>query len=102
MTESDHPRLLPRAYHSAPVAGFLASTPETILGLLVANSEMAVDPPQRDAWLVEIAILKTTLQGLDGTLFPVLSRLRQRCVEELEFNISRMGRRIDVVVVGGE
>jgi hypothetical protein len=63
---------------------------------------MAVEPPQRDAWPVEIAILKTTLQGLDGTLLPALSKLRQQCVEGLEFNIPRMGKRIDAVVVGGE
>jgi hypothetical protein len=88
MIENDRTGLLPRAYYSAPVAGILASTPETILGFLVANSQMAVEPPQRDAWLEEIAILKTTLQGLDGTLF-------------LEFNIPRMGRRIDAVVVAG-
>jgi len=80
--------LLPRAYYSAPVAAFLASTPETVLGALLVNSEMAVEPPQRDAWLQEIAVLKTTLQGLDGTLF-------------LEFNIPRMGKRIDAVVVSG-
>jgi hypothetical protein len=47
---------------------------------------MAVEPPQRDAWLQEIAILKKSRQGLDGTLF-------------LEFNIPRMGKRIDAVVV---
>ena len=78
MTDNDQPRLLSRAYYSAPVGVFLASTPETILGFLAANSEMAVEPPQRDAWLQEIAILKDSLQGLDGTLF-------------LEFNIPRMG-----------
>jgi hypothetical protein len=88
MTENDHSRLLPRAYYSTPVAGFLASPPETTLGFLAANSEMAVEPPQRDAWLQQIAILKNSLQGLDGTLF-------------LEFNIPRMGRRIDAVVVAG-
>jgi hypothetical protein len=88
MTENDQSRLLPRAYYSAPMSVFLVSTPETVLGTLTANSQMAVDPSQRDAWLVEIAILKTTLQGLDGTLF-------------LEFNIPRMGKRIDAVVVAG-
>jgi hypothetical protein len=62
--------------------------PETVLGALLANSEMAVEPPQRDAWLQEIAILKDSLHGLDGTLF-------------LEFNIPRMGKRIDAVVVAG-
>jgi hypothetical protein len=80
--------LLPRAYYSASIAVFLGSTPETVLGTLTANSQMAVDPPQRDAWLHEIAILKDSLQGLDGTLF-------------LEFNIPRMGKRIDAVVAAG-
>jgi hypothetical protein len=80
--------LLPRAYYHAPVAEFLTSTPEMILGMLFSNSEMSVEPPQRDAWLQEIAILGKTLQGLDGTLF-------------LEFNIPRMGKRVDAVVVAG-
>lgn len=88
MTDNNHSILLPRAYYSASAAVFLAATPETILGFLVTNSEMAVEPPQRDAWLQEIAILKDSLQGLDRTLF-------------LEFNIPRMGKRIDAVVVSG-
>jgi hypothetical protein len=46
MTENDQSRLLPRAYYSAPMSVFLASTPETVLGFLAANSEMAVEPPQ--------------------------------------------------------
>lgn len=88
MREDEHAVLLPRAYYSAPVGVFLASAPETVLGALLANSEMAIEPPQRDAWLQEIAILRTTLQGLEGALF-------------LEFNIPRMGKRIDAVVVSG-
>ncbi len=80
--------LLPRAYYGATITVFLDSTPEAVLGALLANSEMAVEPPQRDAWLQEIAILKAALQGLTGTLF-------------LEFNIPRMGKRIDAVVVSG-
>ncbi len=88
MLPDDQPRLLARAYYSAPVGMFLESSPETIVGALTANSEMAVEPSQRDAWLQEIEILKATLQGMDGTLF-------------LEFNIPRMGKRIDAVVVSG-
>lgn len=49
---------------------------------------MAVEPAQRNAWLDQIVILKATLPGLTGTLF-------------LEFNIPRMGRRVDVVLVIG-
>jgi hypothetical protein len=88
MTTNNQSICLPRAYYTAPIEVFLVSTPETILGFLVANSEMAVEPPQRDAWMQEISILKDSLQGLGGTLF-------------LEFNIPRMGRRIDAVVVSG-
>lgn len=88
MTTNDKTELLPRAYYSAPVRAFLAATPEAVLGALLANSEMAVEPTQRDAWFQEIEILKTALQELDGTLF-------------LEFNIPRMGKRIDAVVVSG-
>ena len=69
MMENVHAILLPRAYYSAPVAIFLASTPETVLGTLTTNCEMSVEPPQRDAWLQEIAILKAALQGLNGPLF---------------------------------
>ena len=42
MTENDQARLLRRACYSAPVGMFPASTPETALGALLANSEMAV------------------------------------------------------------
>ena len=80
--------LLPRAYYVAKVELFLAAMPETILGTLTGNSEMAVEPAQRNAWLEQIAILKATLSGLAGILF-------------LEFNIPRMGRRIDAVLVSG-
>lgn len=84
----ESPVLLPRAYYVATVEVFLAATPETVLGTLTGNSDMAVKPAQRDAWLEEIGILKATLPGLAGTLF-------------LEFNIPRMGRRIDAVLVSG-
>ncbi|MBP7274714.1 MAG: DUF2075 domain-containing protein [Kiritimatiellae bacterium] len=80
--------LLPRAYYSDSIATFIAAPPESVLGVLTTRSEMAVEPPQRDAWLEEIAILKMALRGLEGTLF-------------LEFNIPRMGKRIDAVVVSG-
>jgi hypothetical protein len=38
MTENCQSRLLPRAYYSAPVTGFPASTPETTLGASLTNS----------------------------------------------------------------
>jgi hypothetical protein len=60
--------------------------PDTIVGRLTSNSDFSVLPDQRDAWLEEIRLLQTHLVGLPGSVF-------------LEFNIPRMGRRIDAVLL---
>ena len=75
------------AYYGASVSEFLADTPEHIVGVLAIESG-SVDSTQRDAWLGQIAILKTSLEECDGSLF-------------LEFNVSRIGSRIDAVLVAG-
>ena len=77
-----------RAWYASPIAAFLAADPNSIIGTLTRNSSFSVDPTQTTAWLAEIAILKATLNGFTGSLF-------------LEFNIPRMGRRVDAVVVLG-
>ncbi len=59
-----------------------------MVGQLTTNSQFAILPTQRDAWLGEIAFLKSSLTDLSGSIF-------------FEFNIPRMGRRIDVVLVSG-
>src|SRR6185437_15214061 len=61
---------------------------ETVLGQLTANCDFALIPTQRDAWLAEIEILRSQLSCVDGSLF-------------FEFNIPRMGRRVDVVLLIG-
>ena len=45
-------------------------------------------PTQRDAWLRQFEILRDSLSGLSGAIL-------------LEFNIPRMGRRIDAVLLVG-
>ncbi len=77
-----------RAWYSASIDEFLRSEPDTIVGQLATNSEFALLPTQTDAWLAEIAFLKDHLVGLTGSLF-------------LEFNIPRMGRRVDAVLLIG-
>jgi hypothetical protein len=77
-----------RAYYTAPIAEFLDTAPETILGLLARESQFAVLQDQRDAWMEEIAILRSSLGGIGGTVF-------------FEYSIPRMGRRIDVVALIG-
>jgi hypothetical protein len=41
---------------------------ESVLGALTTKSDFAVEPPQRDAWLVEIAV-KDALHGLEEHCF---------------------------------
>ena len=77
-----------RAWYSATIADFLQCPADTILGRLAENSDFSILPAQRDAWIEEIQILRSALEGLTGALF-------------LEFNIPRMGRRIDAVLVTG-
>ncbi len=84
---SDTP-LASRAWYSASIGEFLQTQPDTIVGRLAANSDFALLPTQKDAWLAQIGFLQDRLVGLTGALF-------------LEFNIPRMGRRIDAVLLVG-
>ncbi len=77
-----------RAWYGASIADFLQTNAEVIMGRLATNGEFSLMPTQRDAWLAQINLLHGTLVGLTGSIF-------------LEFNIPRMGRRIDVVLLMG-
>ncbi len=79
---------VPAAYYAASAAHFIEDSTEAILGALTAKSAFAVDPSQRDAWMGEIAVLKSALAGIDGSVF-------------LEFDVPRIGSRIDAVVLAG-
>lgn len=77
-----------RAWYGASITEFLHTYPDTIVGRLTRNSDFALLPTQKEAWLAQIDFLKRYLTGLNGSLF-------------LEFNIPRIGRRIDTVLVIG-
>lgn len=78
-----------RAYYSDTIARFLATTRDEILGALVAVADgFPIELSQRDAWLQEIDVLRMALQSFLG-----------RGHVYLEYNIPRLGRRIDAVVV---
>jgi hypothetical protein len=77
-----------RAWYGSSIAEFLNTQPEAVIGRLVSNSTFADLRSQKDAWLVQIELLQAQLVGLSGSIF-------------LEFNIPRMGRRIDVVLLIG-
>lgn len=79
-----------RYFYSDPVGAFLTRDETTILGLLAQHNTFSLDPTQRDAWLAQIEILKTTLSALakDGQIY-------------FEYSIPRVGKRVDVVLLIG-
>ena len=66
----------------------MRATNGEILGALTANSEFAVELPQRSAWLREIEVLRASLSAFSG-----------RGWVFLEFVLPRLGRRMDVAVI---
>jgi hypothetical protein len=80
--------VLSRAWYGASISEFLQAQPDAIVGQLVRNGNFTLLPTQKDAWLAQIEFLQGRLVGLTGALF-------------LEFNIPRMGRRIDAVLLIG-
>src|SRR5438046_2277404 len=75
-----------RFWYGASVAEFVGTSAEKIVGQLTLNSSFGIDRTQAAAWLAEIEFLQSKLSGLAGSIL-------------FEFNIPRMGRRIDVVLV---
>lgn len=67
---------------------FLASDVRSILGALVGAHPHQLDVEQREAWEQEIVVLQSALAGFPGTLL-------------LEFDVPRLGSRIDAVLVTG-
>jgi hypothetical protein len=76
------------SWYDATIEDFFLTPDTNVLGRLVENSGFSILPTQKDAWLFQVEILKNQLKDLKGWLF-------------LEFNIPRMGRRIDAVVISG-
>jgi Uncharacterized conserved protein (DUF2075) len=77
-----------RAWFCSTIAEFLDTNSDNIVGRLTRKSDFPVLPAQRDAWLEQIELLRSHTTGLAGSLL-------------MEFNIPRMGRRIDAVLLVG-
>ena len=75
-----------RAYYSETIVNFLNQSPNEILGTLSNNSEFSDELTQKEAWKVEIKILKDILQKHHGSIY-------------FEYAIPRMGKRIDVLLI---
>lgn len=83
-----------RAWYADSIDSFLIRTPDEIVGILTRLSPHAVERPQTEAWLEQITILRETLASLDGLI-------RDRGKLYFEYDVPRMGRRIDVVAAIG-
>lgn len=76
-----------RSYYSDTIDSFIQTSNNEILGALMANhTNRTLEDQQRNAWMRQIDILKTTLDGFSGTIY-------------FEFAIPRMGKRVDNIVV---
>lgn len=85
-TQSSRPR--PSAYLSMSIADFLTQSDVVILGTLTAESAFDIELPQRAAWETSIDVLRLALADVEGHLY-------------LEFDVPRLGSRIDAVVITG-
>jgi len=79
---------LRRYGYGASLDSFLGATAEEIIGQLASRSAFPIEQPQVRAWQRSVVTLKESLRDLEsrGYLF-------------LEFDIPRMGRRVDAVIV---
>lgn len=76
------------AYLGMPVTEFRSRSPDELLGKLTRESDFDVELSQRGAWEVSIEILKGALEGLNGQIY-------------MEFDVPRLGTRIDAVLISG-
>lgn len=77
-----------RAWYEASFDEFRSASPDSVFGKLAQNPEFDLVTTQREAWNAQIDFLQQNLDGLAGTLY-------------LEFNIPRMGSRVDTVLLSG-
>jgi hypothetical protein len=80
------PDSTPSAYYSAEVGEFLTASPAQILGSMASRGQFSLELEQRNAWEIQISVLKASLVALSGRI-------------HLEFDVPRIGSRIDAVLV---
>lgn len=81
---------LRRFGYEGVLSDFVKISPHEVIGQLAARSAFDVDQAQIQAWQVTIDVLQSSLSGVaaQGHLF-------------LEFDIPRMGRRVDAILILG-
>lgn len=73
-------------YYSESIDDFQNKSTEEIIGTIMLENQFDSTLNQNRSWEMQIPILKSSLEGLKGTLF-------------FEFSIPRMGKRVDCIVI---
>ena len=73
-------------YYSDSIELFLKKSTEEIIGKITLSNQFDSNTNQNKSWEYQIPMLKSALEGLNGTLF-------------FEFSIPRMGKRVDCLVI---
>ncbi|HEY3287734.1 MAG TPA: DUF2075 domain-containing protein [Gemmatimonadaceae bacterium] len=87
MTTPDHQLLAP-AYFEASAPDFLAKSDNEVLGEMARSSAFPLTTEAIGAWSAQLPIIREAVAGLEGVVF-------------LEFDIPRLGSRVDCVLVSG-
>ena len=77
-----------RYYYSDTISGFLTKNTEEIIGKLTLASQHDINDDTSNSWVEEIEILRS-----------VLTAYKERGSVYFEYNIPRLGKRIDVVLL---
>jgi hypothetical protein len=87
-SQGPHSAVSVPAYYVESIRAFLGQSDAEVLGRLTASSQFPVTIDERNAWIEEFRWLRPALREIEGTLL-------------LEFDIPRLGSRIDAVVLTG-
>ena len=77
-----------RFYYGSNIKTFLEMPPDTVIGQLTQQSVQDINKDTSNSWSDEIEVMK-----------PVLQNYENRGSVYFEYNIPRMGKRVDVIVV---
>ena len=82
--------VIKRAYYANSIKDFISDSENEILGALMANHKnRSLDELQRNAWIVQIQILKSELKDIKGEVY-------------FEFAVPRMGKRVDNIIISND
>lgn len=87
MTETNQQPLAP-AYFEARINDFLAMSDDEVLGQMTQRTQYPLTLEAISAWAAQLAIVRSSVDGIAGWIY-------------LEYDVPRLGSRIDCVIVAG-